>query len=228
MKIKHKNFKIKVDGLDEKTGEFEGYLSIFDNIDSYNERVKKGAFLKTLKENDSFPLLYQHDSRTPVGHFHGEEDRRGLKISGELNLEKSEEGNFMVPDAFRTYALWKKKDINGLSIGYDVVKDSTKKEGDRRITELLELKLWEGSVVTFPANTEATITAVKSIEEIKEQIKRMLFEYKGNQAMLEYIKSLFHIEEPANVTPEILEVIEKPAKMFEGHAKRMRNLLQKE
>jgi len=86
------------------------------------------------------------------------EDERGLYVEGKLLVND-------VQQARETHALLKAGAISGMSIGYRVVKDET--DGKSGVRRLLELKLFEVSVVTFPANEAATITAVKNVEELQ-------------------------------------------------------------
>jgi HK97 family phage prohead protease len=152
--MEKKYFKFEIKKF-EDNGEFEGYASVFGIVDYGGDIVESGAFTKTLKEKKEFPLLWYHDPRQPVGMVTAEkEDEKGLKIKGtlDLNIEKAKE----------LYSLIKKfgkKVIQGLSIGYDVIKQSW--EGDTR--HLKELKLWEVSLATFPMNPEAVITSVKAV-----------------------------------------------------------------
>ena len=57
-------------------------------------------------------------------------------------------------------------DVDGLSVGYREVKARTEK--DARVLE--ELTLFEVSVVTFPANIEATVETVKSLNSKNELV----------------------------------------------------------
>jgi len=54
----------------------------------------------------------------------------------------------------------KEKALGGMSIGYREI--LIEQDHDEKVTNLLELDLWEVSVVTFPANEEATVDSVKS------------------------------------------------------------------
>ena len=58
------------------------------------------------------------------------------------------------------YAASRPGSHRGFSIGYDTVQQDFK-DGIRYLTEL---KLWEGSVVTFPMNEAATITSIKQVD----------------------------------------------------------------
>lgn len=145
----YKNFKLKLKEISEQ-GIFEGYASVFGNVDLVGDVVEKGAFKKTISENPQLPILWQHHIDKPIGITKSiDEDGHGLKVIGELNLETNQ--------GREAYALLKQGAIKGLSIGYQVIKD-TVKEGVRY---LKELKLFEYSLVTIPANMEAAVVGVK-------------------------------------------------------------------
>jgi hypothetical protein len=57
--------------------------------------------------------------------------------------------------------LLKAKVISGMSIGFETIGEEWDK--DNRLRRLTKLNLWEGSIVTFPANEAAQVDAVKSI-----------------------------------------------------------------
>lgn len=152
--MKTKSFQFQIKNLSEN-GTFEGYGSIFGNVDSYGEAVVKGAFEKSLKkhksQNDPVLMLWQHWWCDPIGVWKNlREDDRGLFGEGEINLD--------VQKGREAYSLMKQGALTGLSIGYSEVK--TREKDDVRLLE--ELDLFEISPVTFPANTEARISAVKS------------------------------------------------------------------
>lgn len=148
--------------LDDNAGLFEGYLAVFGNLDQNGDVIDRGAFTKTLREASEvktrtssaylFPILWQHDSKNPIGGFtDAHEDERGLFVRGQYDMD--------IPEGKRAYSGSKKGYLRGLSIGYDTIKSVFDTKRDRH---LLEIRLWEGSPVTFPANTEAQITQVKS------------------------------------------------------------------
>lgn len=148
--MEKKSFKFEIKELNED-GTFEGYASTFNKVDHGNDLIEPGAFKKTLKENDQFPVHWYHSILQPVGGIHGEEDEKGLFMKGFLVLE--------VQKALELYALMKKKVVNMLSIGYDVIKQSW--DGETGIRTLQEIKLWEVSIVTWGMDQEAFITDVK-------------------------------------------------------------------
>lgn len=150
-------FELKLEELTDD-GQFEGYASVFGNEDSQGDIVEKGAFRKTIRESKGrVPILWQHDSWEPIGEsLEMEEDDHGLRTRGQLILDTQRGAG--------AYALLKRtKAFRGLSIGYQTVKREIQELDDgTRITRLKELKLWEYSLVTFPANTLAVVGSVKT------------------------------------------------------------------
>lgn len=146
---------------DGKTAEFEGYGSVFDNTDFYDDVVRRGAFRRSidaLKASGSkLVMLWQHFYDQPIGVWpEMDEDAKGLKVRGEINLE-TERGR-------EAYALLKQGAVRGLSIGYEAIKWFM--EEGKRILE--ECKLWEISLVTFPANELALVNSVKHLNATKK------------------------------------------------------------
>ena len=90
-----------------------------------------------------------------------EEDDKGLFVEGEidLNVQKGREKYSLAKTALKIGAPM------GLSIGYGTIKAEPDREKPI-IRRLKELKLYEYSIVTFPMNTEAMITAAKSLAGI--------------------------------------------------------------
>lgn len=134
-------------------GVFEGYASLFGVVDLGRDVVERGAFSRSLERRDarSVRMLWQHDPHQPIGTWLTIlEDARGLKVRGRLNLA--------VARARELHALMREGGLDGLSIGYRVVKSRAGASGARR---LLELDLWEISLVTFPMLPGARIDAVK-------------------------------------------------------------------
>ncbi len=137
-------------------GTFEGLLSPYGNVDDGGDMVERGAFTKSMAEHgNTVPMLWQHKADCPIGELTLDDRADGLWVKGRLLLDDD------VPEAKKAYALLKGQIIKGLSIGYDAVQKSVV-DGVRH---LKELRLWEGSVVTFPMNTSALISSVKSREQ---------------------------------------------------------------
>ena len=138
----------------EGDGLFEGYASLFNIVDLGNDIVAAGAFSETIGKRGArgVKMLWQHNAAEPIGVWLSiEEDLRGLKVRGRLNLD--------VAKAREVYSLMREGSVDGLSIGFraqKAVRDS--KNGLRRLEKL---DLWEISVVTFPMLPQARVNAVK-------------------------------------------------------------------
>lgn len=157
MNMKHLSFDFNVKSLDE-TGMFSGYASVFGNRDSAGDMVQKGAFARTLAEwaqkGRLPPMLWQHDRKQPIGCFTlMKEDDKGLYVEGKLLIDD-------IPQAKTAHALLKNKVLGGMSIGYSV--QNWEYDKVNNVLNLLELKLYEVSLVTFPANEQATVDNVKN------------------------------------------------------------------
>lgn len=151
------NFNIEIKTIQED-GFFSGYLSVFDNIDSHGDVVRKGAFQKSIenwKAKGRFPTIFwDHNPSEPIGIFtEMREDDIGLYVEGKLLVSD-------VPRAKSIHALMKIKAIDGLSIGY--ITKSFNRDQRTNIRELLELELIEGSLVSFPSNSDTLVSSVKS------------------------------------------------------------------
>ncbi|ODA67665.1 Caudovirus prohead protease [Methyloligella halotolerans] len=162
--LKTKDFALQVKEVSEK-GTFTGYGSIFNNVDSYGEKVLPGAFTESLarhKSEGTMPLmLWQHNASEPIGVWMNvSEDENGLKAEGRFVME-TVRGN-------EIYALLKAGAVRGLSIGYRELEA----EPDGSVLLLKKLDLLEISVVSFPANRRARIDSVKS-ERMDEFAKRL-------------------------------------------------------
>jgi HK97 family phage prohead protease len=199
--VRRMHFKaVKFETKATDDGVFEGYASVFDNIDAYNDIVEKGAFRKTIAENRSrIKVLWQHDASEPIGiPIAMEEDDKGLYVKYKISdTEAGKKAKILIQDGV----------VTEMSIGYDVVKDDYKMLGTKRVRLLKELKLWEFSPVTFAANDMAKILAVKTLIMQKD--------YDTMEKVLAYAKSL--LETPAAISTggdhieptEILEIIKK-------------------
>jgi HK97 family phage prohead protease len=138
-------------------GTFSGYASLFGKADLGRDMVMPGAFRASLKTRDigGVKLLFQHDPNEPIGVWLDiREDSNGLFVKGRLTTE--------VERAREVLSLMRAGALDGLSIGYRTVRGLTDpKSGIRR---LMEVDLWEISVVTFPMLPEARVSSVKSRE----------------------------------------------------------------
>ncbi len=140
-------------------GVFEGYASVFGNIDSTGDRIVPGAFAKSLAACRAHgrwpPMLWQHEPKQPVGIWEEMyEDSHGLFVRGRLFV-----GDIAL--AREAYTLLREKVVSGLSIGYRT--KESQRDGQSGARVLREVDLLEVSLVTFPANDMARVRAVKTL-----------------------------------------------------------------
>lgn len=139
-----------------RDGVIEGYASLFGEVDQARDMVMPGAFTQTLQRRGlrRIPMLFQHDPAEPVGIWlELREDLRGLHARGKL-----------IPDVARAkelLALLEAGAIDGLSIGYRTVR--SKLDPKTRVRKLVEVDLWEISIVTFPLLAGARVRSVKEV-----------------------------------------------------------------
>jgi len=167
-----KTFPFQTKDFNDEKGIISGYLSTFDNIDDQGDRVRPGAFKRTLQNKYEYkkvnnrryilPLLWQHDPHTPIGgYLSAAEDKIGLFVELELDLD--------VQKGKEAYSALKKGYVFQQSIGYDTIKSDYVQIDGKMIRDLVEIRLWEGSLVTFPANEEAVVTDVKGKQAVMQK-----------------------------------------------------------
>jgi HK97 family phage prohead protease len=197
--VEHHSFSLKVKGGVDDAGKFSGLLASFNTVDLGGDKILPGAFTKTLAGGKSFPLLWQHDSHQPIGSFKGTETSQGLSIEGQLILS--------IQTAANARELLRHGVLKGLSIGYDAVKSDF--VGDVR--ELSEIRLWEGSIVTFPMNESAQVTGVKALSD-DERLKHLkglnedrkaIDRHQRSQRM--HLKALFDVPDDDDIDDPELE-----------------------
>ena len=131
-----------------------GLAAVFDS-EAHNEVIRHGAFTKTLLESNDIRALWNHDSGRPLGRTKNDtlslrETDKGLEVE-------------IVPDPETTWGhdamqAIKRGDVSGFSFGFEIVKEKLTERGDEKappLRELLEVKLFEVSPVTFPWYEEA-------------------------------------------------------------------------
>jgi HK97 family phage prohead protease len=165
-------------------GVIEGYASLFGVADTGGDIVMPRAFSRSLAQRGAagVKLLWQHNAAEPIGVWTSlVEDAKGLKVEGRLDLS--------VARAREALSLIRGGAVDGLSIGFRARDFRTdRKSGLRR---LLDIDLWEISVVTFPMLTQARIDAVKRAPaRTGAQQRATLCRLKAQQAALRFQRRL--------------------------------------
>lgn len=164
---------------------FSGYGAVFGNVDAYGDVIAPGAFAQTLadaQKSGIFPaMLMQHggmgltaQDMVPIGVWDKlSEDGHGLVNEGVLAP---------TPRGQEAYALMKmapRPAITGMSIGYKPIKFTMRSKAEDPRRTLHEVALMEVSLVTFPANSQARITGVKSIGDFTDRDFEQLMQDAG-------------------------------------------------
>ena len=196
--------------IQKSTGEeplkLRGYAIVYNSLseplygDLFRERINKGAFTKSLLENDQV-CLWGHDTRYVLGR----------KSSGTLILREDDKGlYFEVSLPNTTWARDLKEsvdrgDIKQMSFGFKVVRENwiddkeTLKEYSMPIREINEITLHEISLVTFPAYPQTNVRDTHSANEYAYipkppdkpiPVENDGFEYKSNEynQKIKYLK----------------------------------------
>ena len=159
--LQHKasKFTVKESNDDDRT--IKGYASVFGNLDSDMDVIKKGAFNKSVKEwgpegKDRIKLVAQHDISRPVAKITIlKEDSNGLYMEAKFGNHR---------DGQDYYAMAKDGIINEFSVGFVPVEKEDNEKGGYDISSI---KLYEVSMVTIAANEEAVVTEVKEANPLK-------------------------------------------------------------
>lgn len=136
----------------------EGYASTWDT-DEVGDVIMPGAFQKSLSERypaGKIKLLRDHDQ--PIGvPLEMYEDDRGLYVKARVSE---------TPLGDETLQLARDGVINAFSIGFSIPRGKSDYSEDMEIRYIRECKLYEFSLVTFPANEAAVLTAVKELATV--------------------------------------------------------------
>lgn len=160
--INHKSFtleQIEFKGEPDHDGEFSGYASVFDVVDGGMDVMDRSAFTKSIGSGRKVKMLWQHNPEDVIGVWDEIRiDERGLFVKGRLLKD--------VAKGREAMALLRNEAINSMSIGYKTV--SAVPEGAGRVRRLMEVDLYEVSLVTFPMLEDAQVTDVKSIQTARQ------------------------------------------------------------
>jgi hypothetical protein len=184
-----------IEDVDDVKGIVTGYFSAFNNIDSDGDVIVSGAYKKTVAENgpngkNRIMHLLQHNPLMPLAKpMELIEDGKGLRFVSKIT--ETSYGK----DVIKLYA---EGVFNEHSVGFEIVK-SDNKAGYR---EIREIKLWEGSTVTWGANPNTPIESMKSWDKPKSE---------------EMIAKMCNLIRKGDLTDESLITLEICLKQLEAH-----------
>jgi len=172
--LSFKNYDATINDLDVNNGIVTGYFSKFGNIDRDEDMIMPGAFAKSIQERGpksnkpEIAFLWQHDMYKPLGKLVDlREDGYGLYF--EAKVSDTSYGQ----DALKLY---RDGVITQHSIGFQTIKAIEEQDGDKEVNKILEVKLWEGSAVTFGANPDTPFIGFKAytFEEKQDRVKLLV------------------------------------------------------
>lgn len=153
-KMIFKGFTIKAQSVDVEQRIVEGYASTWD-LDQVDDMIHPGAFAKTIAERGAkVKLLRDHED--PIGKpIEMREDEKGLYVRARISN---------TPLGEETLQLAKDGVIDSFSIGFSIPEGKYEID-EAGVRHIYEVKLFEFSLVTFPANELAVLTAVKNLRD---------------------------------------------------------------
>lgn len=171
--IVYKNYNASIKDLDVKSGRITGYFSEFGSMDYDSDIMEQGCFRKTIAERgpngkNEIKFLWQHDSWKPLGPIEVlQEDMKGLYF--EAKVTDTSYGL----DALKLY---RDGVINQHSVGFQTMKSIDETIDGKEVRRITEVKLWEGSAVTWGANPNTPFSGFKSLtrEEKDSRIKLLM------------------------------------------------------
>jgi len=212
MDILHKSLKLELK-VDAQQRRITGYASTFGNVDGTGDVVVAGAYMESIAQKMP-KMLYQHDSDDLIGVWEvAREDGIGLYVEGKIAK---------TPLGDEVLELASMGALDSMSIGYRVIDSEYDAKG---IRILKKLDLMEVSFVTFPANSQAKITSVKSLDGVpfedlhrhKEGIEAALRDAGASVKAAKYVASLVQpsaLRDAGDV--ELIKSIEKSINILKG------------
>lgn len=155
---------------DDNGMHIEGYFAVFNSnyeiFSDVTESIAPGAFTNTL--GGDIKALCDHDTRLVLGRNKAgtlelREDSHGLW--GRIDINPND------TDAVNLYERVKRGDVDQCSFGFEIVSEETEFRDDGSVHfTIREVRLYEVSVVTFPAYAETSVSARKQdVAEIKKR-----------------------------------------------------------
>lgn len=157
--------------VDEDKHVIEVKFASFGNVDSDGDLLVKGCFAKSINDrgpesstNRKIAFLWQHDMRDPIG-----------KI---MKIEEREDGAYAtvqlsdfdaVPNAKRAYYQLQEGTLNQFSFGFNYIWDKMDYDEEKDAFIIMEVKLYEISVVTMGANEETEY--IGEIDDMKAFVR---------------------------------------------------------
>jgi HK97 family phage prohead protease len=223
VRVNTTSFEVRAEG-DGMT--FTGYASVFnspsEDLGGFIEYVAPGAFKRSLQSRNEVKLLWNHDAGEPLASLRGGtmqlvEDEVGLKVTAQLpNTTRGRD----VAELLRT------KVIDSMSFGFNVIKDSWSRDGQTRTLE--SVRLFETSIVSFPAYSSTTATVRSQPTINPDQLADALLKLESGEELDEANASLItEVVNKLKANPGVEEVIDNGLDLLDLKKKQFDLLLKR-
>ena len=166
--------ELRDEGTEETSPKIVGYPVVFDSLSTdlggFVEKVDRGAFAESLKNNDEVHALFNHDDDKVLGRLGSGtlrlwEDDHGLRM--ELDPPNTTVGNDVIE-------LLRRNDLVSMSFGFYDVTDSWAMMDGKDVRTIKSARLFDVSIVVSPAYPAASVgirtePALRSLEAHKAQ-----------------------------------------------------------
>jgi phage head maturation protease len=182
VKLKSAPVRLKADDGSTGAGEFEAIVSVFNNVDSWGDVVRPGAFKDTIAEwkasASTLPVLWSHRMDDPNFNI-GEvldiaeleagadslpdwvdpfvKENGGLWVKGRIDT-----GADASPIAAQGLRLLRSRRVTQFSYAYDEIDSGPAKSDGESVWELRKVKLYEVSPTQVGANELTELLAAKT------------------------------------------------------------------
>lgn len=161
--IEYKSVLLDMKALDDKTGEFTGYTTKFNEVDREGDVMLPGCYDKSIAEHKAAgtlpSLLWNHKIDQQCGDILSiDVDKVGVVIKGVVWKDEP------LPAARAAWRMLKGTGVKALSSGFITRKKGTAPSGARRA--IAELEHLESSLTSLPVLKSALVTDVKALESL--------------------------------------------------------------
>lgn len=162
MELERRTFELKemrvAAAADDQPTKIEGYAAVFnvlsDDLGGFREKIIPGAFAESILVDD-VRALFNHDPNYVLGR----------NISGTLQLAEDDHGlkiSITPPDTQWARDITesiRRGDVDQMSFGFMTISDQWREEEGKTTRDLIKVKLFDVSPVTFPAYPQTVVAA---------------------------------------------------------------------
>lgn len=152
--------EVQLETREDGTSSLVGYAAVFNSdsvemgwMEKWTESIVPGAFSRSLRENSDVRALLDHDTgqiiaRAKNGTLTLSEDDIGLKVK--IDPVPTDDGKKAIE--------WVRSGlVDAMSFGFETVHEKWSIKGGKQHRELLDVNLYEVSLVAFPAYPATSI-----------------------------------------------------------------------